>query len=81
MSDFIKLNEASITYYPSPEEKLNITTDLSKNGLEGWKVVRPETYKGAYTLAQGGVEGKIPAEDVRIEVERVANIFEVIDIK
>ncbi|HEY4566867.1 MAG TPA: hypothetical protein VIG60_06375 [Savagea sp.] len=70
-----------MTYKRSAQESLNITTDLSKNGLEGWKVVRPETYKGAYAVAQDGVEGKIPAKDVRIEVERVANIFEVIDIK
>lgn len=75
------LEETIMTYKRSAQESLNITTDLSKNGLSGWKVVRPETYKGAYTVAQDGVEGKIPAEDVRIEVERVANIFEVIDIK
>ncbi len=68
-------------YKRSAQESLNITTDLSKNGLQGWKVVRPDTYKGAYTVAQGGLDGKIPAEDVRVEVERVANIFEVIDIK
>lgn len=75
------LEETIMTYKRSAQESLNITTDLSQNGAEGWKVVRPETYQAAYTVAKKGMDGKIPAEDVRIEVERVANIFEVIDIK
>ena len=75
------LEETIMTYKRSAQESLNITTDLSKNGLPGWKVVRPETYKGAYTVAQDGLDKKLPATDVRMEVERVANIFEVIDIK
>lgn len=81
MSDFIELNKASITYYPSPEEKLNITTDLSKNGEREWKVVRPETYQEARTVAENGIDGKLSAEKVRVKVDQVANIFEVIDIK